>query len=296
MEGNHKMELIYILLSAVAFTTFEPVAKLLGGTISPLPLTMLRFAIGGLVLLPPAVYQIRKNKIKIGLRDFVSFIILGILCICFSMTLLQVGLIYTTASSAAIIFSSNPVFTVVFAHTLLNEKLDKKKSLALIISMAGVFCTLDFSNGFNGIVGLILAFISAVSFSLYTVLTKKLLSRFPAVVNNTFVFLAGSFVLMTILLFTKYRVIHIENNNILPLLYLGVVVTGLGYLFYFSAMKKGGAKAAATVFLIKPVLVPIFAFIIIRENVRSMTIVGILLVITGSFLLSRINTTRHLNG
>jgi len=287
------MELIYILLSAVAFTTFEPVAKLLGGTISPLPLTMLRFAIGGLVLLLPAIYQIRKNKIKIGARDFGIFTMLGVLCICFSMTLLQIGLLYTTASSTAIIFSSNPVFTILFAHLLLNEKMNRKKGVALLISMAGVFCTLDFSNGLSGIAGLILAFISAISFSLYTVLTKKLLSRFPAVVNNTFVFLTGSFVLMIILFFTKDRAIHIVNDNILPLLYLGVIVTGLGYLFYFNAMKKGGAKAAATVFLIKPVLVPIFAFIIVGENVRPMTIVGILLVITGSFLLSRINVTRH---
>lgn len=283
------MEILYILLSAIAFTTFEPVAKLLGGTISSLPLTMLRFAIGGLVLLPAAIYQIKKYNIKIYKKDFLNFTLLGILCICFSMALMQVGLLYTKASSAAIIFSSNPVFTVIFAHLILNEKMNRKKALALLISMAGVFCTLNFSNGIQGIAGLAIVFVSAISFSLYTVLMKKLLSRLPAVVNNAFVFLIGSFILYFILLFTKERTIHIESRSILPLLYLGVVVSGLGYLFYFNAMKKGGAKAAATVFLIKPVLVPIFAFIIVKESIRLMTIVGIILVITGSFMLSRIN-------
>jgi drug/metabolite transporter (DMT)-like permease len=54
----------------------------------------------------------------------------------------------------------------------------------------------------------------------------------------------------------------INTNVILNLVYLGIFVTGLGYLFYFKAMEHGGAIMASLAFFIKPVLTPFVTFFV----------------------------------
>ena len=51
-------------------------------------------------------------------------------------------------------------------------------------------------------------------------------------------------------------------NLVLVLVYLGIFVTGLGYLFYFKGMEHGGALMASLAFFIKPVLTPFVALVV----------------------------------
>ena len=118
-----KKGFLYSLLTALLFVTLEPVSKLIAGDISPFAITFWRFAIGSLILLPFALDKIKKGGFKLTKKDLITCTLLGILFICISMVSLQVAVKESANPSLiAIIFSSNSVFTLLFAVLFCKEK------------------------------------------------------------------------------------------------------------------------------------------------------------------------------
>ena len=266
-----KKGILFAALTALLFVTLEPVSKLIAEDVTPFAITLWRFIIGSVMMIPFAVMKIKKEKIKIDLKDIALIGILGVFIICFSMIALQVGVKKADSPSLiAIIFSSNSIFTIIFSLFILKDKLTTNKTIALVLGVLGVLFCADFSSGTN-LESVAYAVFAALSFSLYTVLSKKFMKKFGGIIQTSFGFLLGSIVLLVFLLVMggvtgdpAYTIMPsvINTNVVLNLVYLGIFVTGLGYLFYFKAMEKGGALMASLAFFIKPVLTPFVTFFV----------------------------------
>ena len=166
-----KKGLIYSIITALVFVTLEPVSKLIANDVSPFGITFWRFAIGSLVLIPPAVTKIKREKLHISMRDMGVMTMLGILFICISMIALQVAVKIADAPSLiAIIFSANSVFTIIFAVLIVKEKMTWQKWCTLALCITGVIICADFGSGTN-LTSILLAIFAALSFSLYSVLS-----------------------------------------------------------------------------------------------------------------------------
>ena len=74
----------------------------------------------------------------------------------------------------------------------------------------------------------------------------------------------------------------LTSRQLLCVLFLGIAVTGVGYLSYFQAMKLGGAHTAAFAFFIKPVLAPLMAYLIGGSAVTLNALLAIPLIVAGS--------------
>ena len=187
------------------------------------------------------------------------------------MIALQVGVKKADSPALiAIIFSSNSIFTILFSMFILKDKLTVNKAIALVLGVVGVLFCADFSSGTN-LESVAYAVFASLSFSLYTVLSKKFTKKFGGIIQTSFGFLAGSVILFVFLLVMgfatgdpAYTIMPsvINVNVVLNLVYLGIFVTGLGYLFYFKAMEHGGAIMASLAFFIKPVLTPFVTFFV----------------------------------
>lgn len=258
-----KKGVIYALLTAVLFVTLEPVSKLIANEVSPYAITFWRFIIGALILLPPAVVKIKKEKIHIGIKDFAIMTALGILFICISMIALQIGVKKADSPSLiAIIFSSNSIFTILFAMLILKDKPNKNKVIALLLGVVGVLACTDMSAGTN-IESVLYGVFAALSFSLYTVLSQKFTKKFGGIIQTSVVFLTGSIVLLIALLVLGIDITpSFSQGTLATLIYLGVLVTGVGYGCYFKAIEKGGVIMASLAFFIKPVLTPFVTLVI----------------------------------
>ncbi len=267
-----KKGILFAALTAILFVTLEPVSKLIANDVTPFAITLWRFIIGSVMMLPFAIIKIKKEKIKIDIKDIGLIALLGVFIVCFSMIALQIGVKKADSPALiAIIFSSNSIFTILFSLFILKDKLTVNKVIALILGIAGVLLCADFSSGTN-LVSVAYAVFASLSFSLYTVLSKKFMKKFGGIIQTSFGFLLGSIALLVFLLVmgfiypdnTAYNIMPaaITKDVILNLVYLGIFVTGLGYLFYFKAMEHGGAIMASFAFFIKPILTPFVTFIV----------------------------------
>ena len=266
-----KKGILFAALTAILFVTLEPVSKLIANDVTPFAITLWRFIIGSVMMLPFAIMKIKKEQIKVTGKDVALIAILGVFIVCFSMIALQVGVKKADSPALiAIIFSSNSIFTILFSMFILKDKLTVNKAIALVLGVVGVLFCADFSSGTN-LESVAYAVFASLSFSLYTVLSKKFTKKFGGIIQTSFGFLAGSVILFVFLLimgFTTgdpaYTIMPSVINVIvvLYLVYLGIFVTGLGYLFYFKAMEHGGAIMASLAFFIKPVLTPFVTFFV----------------------------------
>lgn len=279
---------IYVFLTGVLFGSMEVALKIGGASFNPIQLTFIRFLIGGLILLPLAIRDLKKREVRLTRGDVGYLFLLGFICICFSMILFQIGVMGINANLAAMIFSINPVFTMVFAHFLVNEKFTTKKTIALLISIIGLIIVMNpqkLFTGENNFGYLLITLVAAVSFGFYTAYGKKRIAKIGGVAQNSLSFLMGSAVLLVALLLSGEPVLQGVSFQTLPMLiYLGVCVTGIGYYFYLKTVEIAGPSTASVAFFIKPMVAPGFALVILGEPVTLSIAVGLVFILLGSYV------------
>ena len=277
----------FIITSAVLFSTMEVVLKIAGTQLDSFQLTMIRFFVGGLFLLPFALMEIRKYHTVITKKDYLHMAAMGIVCICISMAFFQLGVENSKASTAAVIFCLNPMFTLIFAHFMTEEKLNRVKLIALAVGLIGIVFMINplhMERG-NTPLGVAYTILAAATFGLYSAMGRTSIKRLRGITQTSISFLFGSVVMIPVLLIMGRPFISgISAGNILIVLYISIAVTGFGYLFYFLAMEVSDAATASIVFFVKPALAPVIAVITLHEAVGINGLIGILLIFAGSYI------------
>jgi drug/metabolite transporter (DMT)-like permease/cytidylate kinase len=281
-----KMGTICIVLTALAFGTMEISLKIAGSAFTPFQLTFLRFLVGGILLAPLAFRDIKKRSIRFISSDWIYLAILGLVNICFSMILFQIGVNMSNAGLAAIVFSSNPVFVMIFSYFIIHEGFTRKKVITLVLSILGLIIVANpIAIIESGNFGLCISAIAAIGFALYTTLGKLRIEKLGGNVENSFSFLIGCAFLLIVLIFHGDPIFDgINADTIGPLLYCSFVVTGLGYLCFMKAIELTGPSNASFAFFLKPVIALILSAIILSEPITLNAVVGLVLIIAGCTL------------
>ena len=102
--------------------------------------------------------------------------------------------------------------------------------------------------------------------------------------QTSFSFLIGSFILLIVILLMGRPVLAGTPDNLPIILYVGILVTGLGYFCYFKAIELSDAATGSFAFFLKPAIAPVLAAIILKETILWNTCVGIGLILAASLL------------
>lgn len=276
----------FVVLTALLFSTMEVACKVAGNDLDPFQLTFLRFLIGGLVLLPFGIAEMKKKKIRLNSGDIIKLLGVGVIGIPVSMVLFQVGIMNSNASSASVMFSINPLFTMVCAHLLTTEKITKQKLTALMIGIVGLIFIIrpwDIQEG-NTAFGAVMLLLAAVTFGFYTVTGKMVSQKIGSVAQAAVSFLLGAGVLLVVILIMGRPVIDGVADNIPIILYTGIFVTGLGYYSYFTSIKLADATTGSFAFFLKPAIAPVIAVIVLKETILWNTFAGIGFILIASYI------------
>ncbi len=261
------------------FSTVEVAAKYIyklygSNEIDHYQIAFLRFFFGLVFLLPFMAARKRLGKIPEALkRNPLPMLVLGVLGIYLTFTFYYWGLERTDASTAAIVFSTNPVFTAIIAIPLLREKVKLRVWFGFLFGLLGAYLTITgmsfiFPLKWGELNAGLAMLASAVSWALYTALGKKYAEEFGEEVISMISMGIGAFLfLLTIIVRGEIGfVARFHLATWLICIYLGVFTVGIGYLFYFGGMKKVPAASGASLFFLKPFLAVTFAWIILGEQ------------------------------
>ncbi len=308
-----KKGILCMLLAAFFFSSMEISIKMTGGIYHPIQLNFLRFLIGGLILLPLAHRQNRQLSLKLPLREYLFFALTGFVCVVVSMTLFILSLHFASASTVAIIFSSNAFFAILFAALFLRQRISQLTMIALFCCFCGLLLIINPFQLHAGSLGVLIALASAATFALYSVMVKhhQMTSEYVGLIPTVYTFLFGAAELLLIIGLTYLAPIGAMLNTIglpdyvaipifqgislsgLPLLiYISVFVSGIGYAAYALAIEYASVTIASVTFFVKPVLAPIMAYFILLEVQPMLAVLGIIIVSIGSTIIVTENLCR----
>ena len=281
---------LYLLVPMIFFSSFEVVSRTIGGAIQPTQLTFIRFLIGGAILLPFALQDLKKRSIHLSTREVLWLFFLGFLNVGVSMNLSQYAILKTNASISAVLFSSNPLYVAVFSSIILKERLTVKKGIGLLIGLVGVvFAFLHgTASGADFYTGVVLMLCAAVIYGMYTVLAKKITIKIGSLSMTSLSFLFGCITMIPWFFALRITPFSFDFSKVWwQVLYLSILVTGLAQFVFYKALCMVDTSLGSMTFFVKPLLASIMAACFLHEHISLNLIIGIVLVIVGITIVKR---------
>ena len=181
--------LVALLAVQVIFATLHVVGKVVLAEIPALAFASSRVLIAAPFL---AILAWSHDRVLPARRDWAALTLLGLLGVFANQVLYLVGLRFTTATNAAILMPSIPVFTVAAAAVLGAERLTTRRVAGVALAAVGALVLLDPARlelGGQTAFGNLLVAGNCLCYAFYLVLLRPLLARLPwrTVVAGAFV-------------------------------------------------------------------------------------------------------------
>lgn len=202
------------------------------------------------------------------------------------------GLLYATSSEAGIILASAPVFTMVMASYFLNEKSNIYQKISIAISLFGVLyitfmkgASIDLAN----VRGMVLLLLSALSFSGYSILARKLTKDYT-IIELSFIMITLSFIVFTSVSLIRNIALGTMVEFFLPLtnikfvlsiFYLGVLSTLATSLLTNFALSKLEASKIIVFSNLGTVISIVAGVVFLNEDIFYYHIIGSIMIVGG---------------
>ena len=183
---------------------------------------------------------------------------------------------------ATLAYYFGPVIVLIFSPLAFRERM----SLAKILSFSAALLGMVFVNGtalrqggFSQ--GVLCGLLSALMYALMVILNKKAASITG--LENSMCQLCASFLIVA--LFTWIRqegTISFTPQDIFPVLFLGIVNTGIGCYLYFSSIQHLRAQSVAIFGYLEPLSALAFSALILNERLTSIQLLGAVLILGGA--------------
>jgi drug/metabolite transporter (DMT)-like permease len=134
---------------------------------SPAVLSVTRFALALVVLVPIAA---RRPAFLRTLKE-PRTILLGLTGVTLYYSFANIGLLFTTPGTAALVVSLLPVLTAIAAVVMIRERLSGRTMVGLVLATLGV--ALVAASGFRLDIGVVLNVVALASYAIYTVLLRR---------------------------------------------------------------------------------------------------------------------------
>jgi len=260
--------------------------------VHPFMLLTLRYAIGTLLLLL-VQYQRDKTFLKqFSFRDWVNIFLLAIVGISGLGLLQAYGLTYTSAINTGWIIAINPILITVAARFFLDEAITARKILGILLGFLGIFLIITkgvfslslFRSGST--FGDLLVFASAIAWTTFTVGGKGFLSRFNSLSSITVIMMSGFLLLLPLSLLKGGwgNLFHLSPLTWMGVLFLGIFCSGLGYLFWYSALEKKDSGSVGMYLYLEPLVTLIGASLFLSEPIYWVTLLGGTMTLAGVYL------------
>jgi drug/metabolite transporter (DMT)-like permease len=277
-------------LIAVCFWGASFIAtKIALGRLSPISIIFIRLVFASVLLSIIALYT--KRSFSINLKNHGFIFILALIAV-FHLWIQVTGLKFTTASNTGWIIGTSPVFMAILGFFVFSEQFTLIKVAGIIIAFFGLvlliskgdFLSIDFISNKGDF--LILA--SALTWSVYSMVNKKITISYPPLMTILF-----QFIMMVIILIpfnineSMFRIVaHLSLEIWIALLFLGLFCSGIAYVLWAQSLKEMESARAGAFLYFEPFVTVIAAWSVLNENITLLTIVSGITITCGVILVN----------
>jgi drug/metabolite transporter (DMT)-like permease len=278
-----------LLFVQVGFGVFHVFAKYAIATVPPLAVAAMRVTVSAplLLLLARAFDKTWPSR-----RDHVQLALLGFLGVFSNQVLFILGWKHTTATNAAILMPSIPVFAAALAVLMGIERPNVWRLSGVALSVLGALVMLDlgsFSTDGGVLWGNALILLNCLSYALYLVRQGPMLLRLRplTVVAWAFVYGGCGTLIVSVPSLLSLHPADVPDMTWWALLFIVTVPSGINYALNTWALKRSTPALVAAYTTLQPAAAALLALLLLHEAAGLRDLLGFALILGGLAIVSR---------
>lgn len=284
-----------VILANVIFGLGVPVTKLLlDEWVSPMGYMFTR-CLGAAVIF--WIISLFMPKESVERKDLFIIMLGGLLGFVVSQTLTAWALVYTTPVYFSLIATLTPVATMLMAAVFLKETLNGKKTIGVLIGIAGallmVFMGWQSGSGTNDVLGIFLTILSLLTWVIYLLITRNVSQKYSAVTQMKWIFLVST---LAVLPFAapewgqqKLFSAAWAWTGVAEMAFIVLFATVMGYFAIPFAMRYLPATTVSIYTNLQPVVASLVAIYIGQDVLTWDKPVAGILVLLSAYIITRKN-------
>jgi drug/metabolite transporter (DMT)-like permease len=261
--------------------------------ISPATVVWTRFLIGVIIL--GCTVFFRREMAFPGWKELGYFALLGFIGISFHQWLQSTGLVTAQATTTGWIVASMPIFLAILGWFFLKEKVGWFRVSGIALATVGVLLVVTKGNlsslidGHFGSPGDVLILISAPNWAIFSALSRSGLKRHPAALMMLYVMGFG-WLFSSVPFFAGpglHDLTRLSINGWLGIGFLGILSSGVAYIFWYDALKNIPASRAGAFLYLEPLATVAVAALILHEPLILASLLGGAIILVGVWMVNR---------
>ena len=277
------------LLAMIFWGTSFIATKVALRELTPLMIIFFRLVFSITLLIIFALYT--KKDFTIKPKSHLWIVLLALIA-SFHLWIQVTGLKYTTAVNTGWIIGTAPVFIAILGFIFFKEKLTILKVSGILIAFAGLILLIskgDISRlNFLTHKGDFLILASAFTWSVYSVVNKKITINYHPVMTILFLFLMMAIIIGPFTLNGEYfrAVSHLSMKSWGAVLFLGIFCSGVSYVLWSQTLSEMEATKTGAFLYFEPFVTVISAWVFLNESLTTMIIISGLIIMFGVYLVN----------
>ena len=292
-DSPHTLLYILITIMVTFWSANYAAGKILMREVPSVLAAGLRITLAAIFMTP--LYAWQQGASSWLNRDWPTLLALGVFGVTMNQFFFMVGLSRTTASHSALLIGMTPVFVLLIAAAIRQERLTARKALGMFIALGGVLVlnTLPGRDSTPGagptLLGDFYVFIGALAFALFTVFSKNISTRHSPITVNAWCYFSGAIALAPSTLWEArdFAFARVSVTAWLCLLFMALFPSTICYLIYSYALTHIPASRVAAFSYIQPVLATMLAVVMLGERVTLPLVAGGAVIFSGVYLTER---------
>ena len=267
--------------------------KVASSEIGVVPAVWLRIIFGAVALVPFVIYR---GEFRFpGFKESLPLIFLGFQGVALHQNIQFYAMITAGAANANWFIAATPSVVAILGWMFLGERLTKRSVLGLLISGAGVLTVVGFGTKGLGLfrvggAGDFWIAVSSFNWAVFQILSRKLLKNtspaFAILWINIFAVIMQS-ALFIVFPYDTTLLPTISTNAWVSILFLGVLCSGVGYIFWYDGLSVMPVARVSAFQFIQPVFGVVAAYFISGERFTPFIFIGGFLVLVGVSLVNK---------
>lgn len=267
--------------------------RVVGNSLSVSMMTMLRYAVATIFAAPFIIMALKKRQVTIRRLLYMA---LAAIPLALDPLISQYVIETTNASFQAILSLSTPVIFVIISTIITKDRISRNKIVGFLFAVLGSMVMIALPSLSKGSVTnfgslpVILMFVQAICISFEIIIWRKENERGTPliVILGTFYFVwAVIAAIMALLLGETGQIQQLTRNNLLIVVYLGIVASIIYNAIFTDFYRHIGTTSAATMKYFKKSLTIIMPIVVLGETLSWQIALGTLLIIIGAIIVHR---------
>jgi drug/metabolite transporter (DMT)-like permease len=280
-------------VAAVFFGASVVAVRVAVRDVPPVSLAVLRFGIGGVLLLLAAVW-LRPQALRLERSVVPRLALLALVFYALFPLSFNVGLRFTEASRGALMLATMPVWSAVLARKAVGERLLPQQVAGVVLSVTGIAVAfaerglLETTTG-GAILGDGLLLLTAFWGALYGVLSKRALASYSALTVTTYPMLLGTAYLLPVAWVEGLpsAVAALDGTTLWLVLFVAVLGGSVAFYLWTAALSRLTPTQVAVYVNINPLVAASLAALLLHERLTPLFAVGFAAVVAGVLLVNR---------